>query len=191
MYSTETSHPGSFDSFVCPPTCAARNFHLRKIYEASANRVSPVISPEGFFLKIITSTRSSGGRSLLALAFPVCLNNRHTQSPRLEPGQPAIPPGTVAPSPAICQTCVSRDNPHLQEPHQVSKALTLAACAVIHLHTQKSLQICKICKNFARRTNKSIVETLTTQRKTLYFYVPVTNVIWVCRVVTLSNSCHF
>lgn len=76
MYSTETSHPGSFDSFVCPPTCTARNFHLRKIYEASTNKVSPVISPDSFFLKIITSIHSSAGLSLLAPALPVCLNTK-------------------------------------------------------------------------------------------------------------------
>lgn len=127
MYSTETSHPGSFDSFVCPPTCAARNFHLRKIYEASANRVSPVISPEGFFLKIITSIHSSAGRSLLALAFSVCLNNQCTQSPRLCWGRPAIPSGTVAPFPPACQACVSWDNPHLQNPLQVYEVLTPVA----------------------------------------------------------------
>lgn len=51
MNSTETSHPSSFDSFVCPPTCTARNFQLRKIYEALTNRVNPVISSEGSFFK--------------------------------------------------------------------------------------------------------------------------------------------
>lgn len=81
MYSTETSHPDSFDSFVRPPTCTARNFQLRKIYEAPTTRVSPVISPEGFFLKITTSILSSIGRPLLAPVFCICLNNQSTQKP--------------------------------------------------------------------------------------------------------------
>lgn len=70
-----------FDSFVRPPTCTARNIQLRKIYEALTNRVNPVISSEGSFLKIITSIHSSVGWPLLASAFCVCLNNLCTQKP--------------------------------------------------------------------------------------------------------------
>lgn len=66
----------------------------------------------------------------------------------------------VAPSPAICQTCVSRDNPHLQEPLPLYKSLTSVASGVIPSQIRKSLQICKICKKFARWTNKSIIEAL-------------------------------
>lgn len=131
MYSTETSHPGSFDSFVCPPTCAARNLHLSKIYEASTNRVSPVISPEGCFLKIITSIRGSAGRSFLALAFPACPNIQCTHSPQLQQGQPAILLSTV---PHLLLSAIAvGDNPHIQELLQASKGWTLVASGVIYL----------------------------------------------------------
>lgn len=75
---TCTVHPGSFDSFVRPPTCTARNFQPGKIYGAPTNRVNPVLSPGAFFVKIITSIYSSVGPSLLAPTFCVYLNNQCT-----------------------------------------------------------------------------------------------------------------
>lgn len=62
--------------FCLPSNLRGQNFHLRKIYEASTNKVSPVISPDSFFLKIITSIHSSAGLSLLAPALRVCLNTK-------------------------------------------------------------------------------------------------------------------
>lgn len=66
------------DSFVLPPTCAARNLQPGKIYGAPTNRVNPVLSPEAFFVKIITSIYSPVGPILLAPTFCVYLNNQHT-----------------------------------------------------------------------------------------------------------------
>lgn len=56
----------------------ARNLQPRKIYGAPTNRVNPVLSPEAFFVTIITSIYSSVEPTLLASTFHVYLSNQHT-----------------------------------------------------------------------------------------------------------------
>lgn len=56
----------------------ARNLQPRKIYGAPTNRVNLVLSPEAFFVKIITSIYHSVGLILLASTFCVYLNNQCT-----------------------------------------------------------------------------------------------------------------